>query len=71
MAVAPGEVSLLLATVLSAEVAIVAVLLHEILAVSTIFISVPGVVVLAVAVVVALVVMVVSSRSDWSYESGT
>jgi hypothetical protein len=59
---APREVLLLLATVGSIEIAIVAVLLPKILAVSTIFIVIPGVVVLAVPIVVPLFVMVVSSR---------
>jgi hypothetical protein len=59
---APREVLLLLATVCSIEIAIVAVLLPKILAVSTIFIVIPGVVVLAVTIVIALFVMVVSSR---------
>jgi hypothetical protein len=60
--VAPREVLLLLATVRSIEIAIVAVLLPKILAVRAILIVVPGVVVFAVSIVVPLFVMVVSSR---------
>jgi hypothetical protein len=69
---APRDVLLLLATVCSIEIAIVAVLLAEILPVRAILIVVPSVVIFALSIVVALFVMisVVSSRGNWSYERG-
>jgi len=70
--VAPREVLLLLALVQPIEVAIVAVLLRQILPVSTIFVTVPGMVIFAILIVVAffLVISVVSSRCDRSDQGG-
>src|SRR5579864_9045108 len=69
---APGEVLLLLAAIRSIEVTIVAVLVGEVLTISAIFVVVPGVVVFALFIVIALflVIFVVSSRCDRSDQSG-
>ena len=69
---APAEILLLLTVLLSIEITIVAVLLPKILAVSTIFVVVPGVVVFALFIVVALflVISVVSLRCDRSDQYG-
>jgi hypothetical protein len=66
----PPEILLLLGAVRSIEITIIAVLLPKILAVSAIFVVVPGVIVFAVSIVVALflVISVVSSRCDRSDE---
>jgi membrane protein implicated in regulation of membrane protease activity len=72
VAVAPLKVFLLLAAFLSIELTIIAVLILEIVAVSAVFIAIPGVVVAAVSIAVApfVVVSVVRSRYDRSDQSG-
>ena len=68
---APREVLLLFAALRAVEITIVAVLLPEILAVSTIFVVVPGVVIVAFFIVITffMVVSVVRSRYRWNDKS--